>query len=41
MLLVNVVVPLVYAGGNIFVAYCLLFFGEDIGDYHSRIHWGG
>ena len=39
MLLVNVLTPLVYAGANIFIAHCLLFFGEDIGDHHIVVHW--
>jgi hypothetical protein len=41
MLLVNVLTPLVYAGANIFIAHCLLFFGEYIGDHHSVVHWCG
>ena len=41
MLLVNVLAPCVYAGANIFIADCLLFFGEYIGDHHSVVHWCG
>ena len=41
MLLVNVLTPLVYAGANIFIANCLLFLGEYIGDHHGVAHWCG
>jgi hypothetical protein len=41
MLLVNVLAPCVYAGANIFIADCLVFFSEYIGDHHSVVHWCG
>ena len=39
MLLVYILVPLVYAGAYVFVANCLLFFGEYIFYYYGVVHW--
>ncbi len=41
MLLVNVMIPLVYAGANVLIADCLLFFGQDVFNEHLVLHWCG
>ena len=39
MLLVKVMIPLVYAGANVFIAHCLLFFGQYVFNEKLMIHW--
>jgi hypothetical protein len=34
MLLVKVMIPLVYAGANVFIAHCLFFFGQYVCNEH-------
>jgi hypothetical protein len=41
MLLVNVMIPLVYAGANVLMADCLLFFGQNVFNEHVVLHWCG
>jgi hypothetical protein len=41
MLLVKVMIPLVYAGANVFIADCLFFFGQYVCNEHLMLHWCG
>jgi hypothetical protein len=41
MLLVYILIPLVYAGADVFIAHCLLFFGQYVLYDDSMIHWCG